>query len=372
MATGSSHQSINFEDVLQQMRQVRVSIEEDRKSAITHVAALEARIKQLEAENASLKSTVPASTGSTAPSESSRVPPGHCSYTWQHGMECYSPGAAPSIPPGHNQYTWSHGMVPTMFDSPVASALLAPAAAAAAAPAAPAQAAPTPGALMRVDKFQRTPIARLLQTPGKGKEFIGTNVTVCGWARTVRIQVLAPAPAPASPAARAPCHAKRASRALQGAGQFAFVELSDGSCFTCMQVVVNKGIEGWEEVERNSHIGCSFMFQGDVVASQGKGQAIEINATRATLFGACDPALYPLSKGRLTLEHLRNFAHVRPRTNTIGAVARVRSCLATAVHEFFQQKVRSLPALAVAPHSLPIHALTVCCSAVLCTCMPPS
>jgi asparaginyl-tRNA synthetase len=113
-----------------------------------------------------------------------------------------------------------------------------------------------------------------------------------------------------------------------------------------LQVVVNKGIEGWEEVEKNSHIGCSFMFQGDVVESQGKGQAVEIKATRATLFGACDPTLYPLSKGRLPLEHLRNFAHVRPRTNTIGAVARVRSCLATAVHEFFQQKVlKLLPAL---------------------------
>jgi asparaginyl-tRNA synthetase len=130
---------------------------------------------------------------------------------------------------------------------------------------------------------------------------------------------------------------------VQGAGQFAFVELSDGSCFTCIQVVVNKGVQGWEAVEKNSHIGCSFMFQGEVVESQGKGQAIEIKATRATLFGACDPNLYPLSKGRLPLEHLRNYAHVRPRTNTIGAVARVRSCLATAVHEFFQQKVHLLP-----------------------------
>ncbi len=143
---------------------------------------------------------------------------------------------------------------------------------------------------------------------------------------------------------------------VQGAGQFAFVELSDGSCFTCMQVVVNKGIEGWEVVEKNSHIGCSFMFQGDVVESQGKGQAIEIKATRATLFGACDPALYPLSKGRLSLEHLRTYAHVRPRTNTIGAVARIRSCLATAVHEFFQQKVRSL--LASLPLSLSPRLLT--------------
>ena len=192
---------------------------------------------------------------------------------------------------------------------------------------------------------------------------------------------------------------------MQGAGEFAFVELSDGSCFTCLQVVVSKGTEGWDAVEKNSHIGCSFMFQvplsqhmtlaaqhghtqsqGDVVESQGKGQAIEIKATCATLFGACDPKLYPLSKGRLPLEHLRNFAHVRPRTNTIGAVARIRSCLATAVHEFFQQKVRlsctrartrtaaQSPAvlahiLCLAPRPLFSPAAA---SAVLCTCTRPS
>jgi hypothetical protein len=190
--------NVNFEDVLQQMRQVRLSIEEDRNSAIAHVAALEARIKELEIENASLKGRTPASSSasgtSAAPSDSGRIPPGHTSYTWQHGMECYSAGVSPNIPPGHNQYTWSQNMVPTMFDSPIASALLAPPASAAASAAAPAQAAFTPGNLMRVDKFQRTPIARLLQSPQKGKEFIGTNVTVCGWARTVRIQVPASVP----------------------------------------------------------------------------------------------------------------------------------------------------------------------------------
>jgi hypothetical protein len=190
--------NINFEDVLQQMRQVRLSIEEDRTSAIAHVAALEARIKELEAENASLKGRAPASAStlatSAAPSDSCRIPPGHTEYTWQHGIECYSAGVSPNIPPGHNQYTWSHNMVPTMFDSPIASALLAPPASASFAAAAPAPVAVTPSTLMRVDKFQRTPIARLLQSPQKGKEFVGTNVTVCGWARTVRIQVLASVP----------------------------------------------------------------------------------------------------------------------------------------------------------------------------------
>jgi hypothetical protein len=159
---------------------------------------------------------------------------------------------------------------------------------------------------------------------------------------------------------------------VQGAGQFAFVELSDGSCFTCMQVVVNKGVEGWEAVEKNSHIGCSFMFQGEVVESQGKGQAIEIKATRATLFGACDPNLYPLSKGRLPLEHLRSFAHVRPRTNTIGAVARVRSCLATAVHEFFQQKVTLARRRRVPPSAHYIPHCLACRSAAPCMCTPQS
>ena len=339
------------------MQGVRLCIEEDRKAAIAHVAALEARIKELESENASLKGSAPAPSGRAGSSESSRIPPGHTTYTWQHGMERYSSGVSSNIPPGHNQYTWSQTMLPAMFDSPVAAALLAPPASAAAAHAPPAPAS-APASLMRVDKFERTPIAQLLHSPQKGKEFVGTSVTVCGWSRTVRVQVIPQSLLPQSHVAVIRTIVSYAAHStLQGAGQFAFVELSDGSCFTCLQVVVSKGVDGFDAVEKNSHIGCSFMFQGEVVESQGKGQAIEIKATRATLFGACDPSLYPLSKGRLSLEHLRNFAHVRPRTNTIGAVARVRSCLATAVHEFFQQKVRFHVATAlVTPHcSRPSH-----------------
>jgi hypothetical protein len=169
------------------MRQVRLSIEEDRNSAISHVAALEARIRELEAENASLKSCAPAPACSTI-SEPSRIPPGHTSYTWMHSMQRYSSGVSPSIPPGHNEYTWTQSMVPTMFCTPVASALLSPLAPAASAVLA--QPEPAAGPLVRLDKFQRTPIARLLQTPQKGKEFVGSSVTVCGWARTVRIQVI--------------------------------------------------------------------------------------------------------------------------------------------------------------------------------------
>jgi hypothetical protein len=186
--------AIDFEKVLSQMREVRLSIEEDRNSAIAHVAALEARIKQLEAENASLKGSAPAAARGAASSEPGRIPPGHTSYTWQHGMERYSSGVTSTIPPGHNQYTWSQAMIPAMFDSPIAAALLAPPAPSSSAVAAAASppAAATPETLMRVDKFQRTPIARLLQSPQKGKEFIGTNVTVCGWSRTVRVQVTAP------------------------------------------------------------------------------------------------------------------------------------------------------------------------------------
>ena len=213
--------AINFEDVLQQMRDVRVSIEEDRTSAISRVAALEARIKELEAENASLKGRAPAAP-SAAPSDSGRIPPGHNAYTWQHGMERYSCGIQANIPPGHSQYTWAQPMVAPMFDSPVASALLAPPAAAApaAAAAAPAQAATSAGGIPRMDKFQRTPIARLIQTPQKGKEFIGTNVTVCGWARTVRIQVQHP---PLSPAH----HPPSASAALR-------LQLRGGDAWHCV------------------------------------------------------------------------------------------------------------------------------------------
>jgi hypothetical protein len=180
--------TIDLEKVLAQMQGVRLCIEEDRKSAIAHVAALEARIKELEAENASLKGSAAAPAARAGSSQSNRIPPGHTAYTWQHGMERYSSGASSNIPPGHSQYTWSEGMLPAMFDSPVAAALLAPPASAAPAHVPP---APAPASLMRVDKFERTPIAQLLHSPQKGKEFVGTNVTVCGWSRTVRVQVVA-------------------------------------------------------------------------------------------------------------------------------------------------------------------------------------
>jgi len=188
--------SINFEDVLQQMRDVRVSIEEDRTSAINRVAALEARIKQLEAENAQLKGSAPAGAPSARAPDSGRIPPGHTPYTWLHGMERYSSGVSPTIPPGHSQYTWADPMVSTMFDTAVASTLLAPAPAPAptSAPPPSSSSSSSPGGLPRLDKFQRTPIARLIQTQGKGKEFVGAHVTVCGWARTVRIQVQPPPP----------------------------------------------------------------------------------------------------------------------------------------------------------------------------------
>jgi hypothetical protein len=182
--------AIDFEKVLAQMQGVRLCIEEDRKAAIAHVAALEARIKELESENASLKGSAPAPAGRAGSSESSRIPPGHTAYTWQHGMERYSSGVSSNIPPGHNQYTWSQAMLPAMFDSPVAAALLAPTPSTAAAHAPPAPAS-APASLTRVGKFERTPIAQLLHSPQKGKEFVGTSVTVCGWSRTVRVQVIA-------------------------------------------------------------------------------------------------------------------------------------------------------------------------------------
>ena len=145
----------------------------------------------------------------------------------------------------------------------------------------------------------------------RGTGAAGAAVAVCGWARTIRVQ---------------------------GSGTFAFLELNDGSTFHSIQVVVDKGTPGWNDVEANTHTHTSWRAEGVVVKSPGKGQEIELKATAIRLLGSCPPDNYPLAKGRLPLEFLRNHPHFRLRTNTHGAVTRVRSALAFGVHQFMQSQ----------------------------------
>lgn len=131
---------------------------------------------------------------------------------------------------------------------------------------------------------------------------LGKTITLCGWVRTVRDQK-----------------------------NFAFVEINDGSTLAGFQVIVDGSMV------QNLTTGTSVKVEGTVVESPGGKQKIELKANHVTILGLCPAEEYPLQKKRHSFEFLRTIAHLRPRTNTQGAVQRVRNALAFATHEFFQQ-----------------------------------
>ncbi|MBS1704617.1 MAG: asparagine--tRNA ligase [Armatimonadetes bacterium] len=116
-----------------------------------------------------------------------------------------------------------------------------------------------------------------------------------------------------------------------------FVQLSDGSCFNDLQIVIDAGTLP-DETLKLLTTGASVRFTGDLVASPGEGQSVELKATGAEIFGASDPTTYPLQKKGATMEFLREIAHLRVRGNTFGAVFRVRAQAAYAVHKFFYER----------------------------------
>ena len=124
---------------------------------------------------------------------------------------------------------------------------------------------------------------------------------------------------------------RRSSRSVS------FVQVNDGSTLRDLQVVVGEDSPAYALANALT-TGCSVSVVGQVVESQGKGQRYEIQAQEVRLLGGADPETYPLQKKRHTPEFLREIAHLRPRTNTFGAMARVRSAAAFAIHSFFQQR----------------------------------
>ncbi|PKN32252.1 MAG: asparagine--tRNA ligase, partial [Deltaproteobacteria bacterium HGW-Deltaproteobacteria-20] len=115
-----------------------------------------------------------------------------------------------------------------------------------------------------------------------------------------------------------------------------FLTLHDGSCFDALQVVAPSELPNYTSEILKLSAGCSVVVRGEVVASPGGGQAVEVRAVEVTVTGWVeDPETYPMQPKRHSLEYLREVAHLRPRTNVIGAVMRVRHCLAAAVHRFF-------------------------------------
>jgi len=144
----------------------------------------------------------------------------------------------------------------------------------------------------------------------KGKYAVGESVTVKGWVRT-----------------------RRDSKA-----GLSFIALHDGSCFDPVQVIALNSLSNYADIQRLT-AGCSLSVTGTVKESQGQGQSLEIDATEVDVVGLVEnPDTYPMAAKRHSIEYLREYAHLRPRTNVIGAITRVRNCLSQAIHRFFHEK----------------------------------
>ena len=126
-------------------------------------------------------------------------------------------------------------------------------------------------------------------------------------------------------------------RTKRGNKEIAFIALNDGSTIRNIQIVVDKNADT-EPVLAQIGTGACIGVCGDLVESVGSGQAVEIKAKEITVYGTCDPMRYPLQKKDTSFEYLRTVAHMRPRTNTFGAIYRLRSQMAFAIHEYFHSK----------------------------------
>jgi asparaginyl-tRNA synthetase len=154
-----------------------------------------------------------------------------------------------------------------------------------------------------MEVIKRTKIADLLK-----REDYGTKVNVKGWVRT-----------------------RRGSKAV------GFIALNDGSTINNVQIVVD-GDKFDENFLKPITTGASISVNGTLVKSEGKGQTVEIQADEIEIYGTADPNTYPLQKKGHSIEFLREIAHLRPRTNTFGAVFRIRHNMAYAIHKFFHDK----------------------------------
>ena len=122
-------------------------------------------------------------------------------------------------------------------------------------------------------------------------------------------------------------------------GGFSFLEINDGSCLKGIQVIAEASLPNYETAVKHLSTGCCVRVEGELRKSPGKGQAVEVLARELSVLGWVEePDAYPLQKKRHTMEFLRGVAHLRPRSNTFGAVARVRNVMAMATHEFFQSR----------------------------------
>ena len=126
-------------------------------------------------------------------------------------------------------------------------------------------------------------------------------------------------------------------RTKRGNRNVVFIALNDGSTINNIQIVVDTAAFD-EDTLKKITTGACICVRGELVSSLGSGQAVEIQAKELTIYGEADPATYPLQKKGHTMEFLRTIAHLRPRTNTFGAVLRIRHAMAFAIHKYFNDK----------------------------------
>src|SRR5574344_260237 len=142
----------------------------------------------------------------------------------------------------------------------------------------------------------------------------GRSVTVCGWVRTMR-----------------------------DSKNLVFIQVNDGSCFASIQLTFDRenttaNKDAVEAALKDITTGASVKATGKLVEYPASGQSVEVTLETRTVLGKCDPETYPLQKNKMSMEYLRDNAHLRARTNTFGAVYRVRNQMAFAVHSFFQER----------------------------------
>ena len=127
-------------------------------------------------------------------------------------------------------------------------------------------------------------------------------------------------------------------RTRRDSGNLSFIELGDGSSLANLQVIAEPALPNYSTEIKKLTAGCAIEVKGRLVASPAKGQDVELPADSIEVIGWADPASYPLQKKRHSFEFLRSITHLRPRTNALAAVGRVRSALSFGIHEFFVQR----------------------------------
>jgi hypothetical protein len=200
--------------------------------------------------------------------------------------------AVTGIPLGHTSFSWAGGVQLAASAGGGSSA-------------APGGATGAADPLTKEAFSQRLSVVKIFKAGTTG---VGREVCVSGWIRTVRLQK-----------------------------DLAFIALNDGSCMAALQLVVDrvKIGDGWRQLKELGGTGAAITATGELVASPGGQQEVELLVGALSVVGATDE-YFPLAKKAHTLEHLRSLTHLRPRTNTFGAVMRIRNALSFATHSFFQ------------------------------------